>query len=124
MQIKFSVEYGYYPLSDENDKKFRGVVWVSLPKHRGEDCVPLYYWGKIGVREIGVDEDGMNTGMDRGNSSEHWVEFHAESFEELNRKIDYAIEEYRKQVIFNIESLQKTREEREIIIDLPDPPYE
>jgi len=122
MQIKFLVEYSYYP--GENDKTFCGVVWVSLPKLRGKDSIPLYYWGKIGDCEIGVDEEGMDTGMDRGNSRVHWVEFHAESFEELNRKIDYAIEEYRKQVIFNIESMRKIREDREIIIDLPEPPYE
>ena len=123
MQIKFLVEYGYYPLSDEKDETFRGVVSVSLPKVRGKDYIPMYYFGKIGDYEIGVDEDGMDTGRDCGDSREHWVEFCAESFEELNRKIDYAIEEYRKQVILNIESLQKTREDREIIIDLPEPPY-
>jgi hypothetical protein len=121
MQIKFSVEYYYYPLPDKNDETFRAVVWVSLPKQRGDDCVPLYYFGKIGDCEIGVDEEGMATGMDRGDSRDHWVEFYAESFEELNRKIDYAIEEYRKQVLLNIESLKKTREDREIIINLPDP---
>jgi hypothetical protein len=121
MKIKFLVEYYYYPLPDEKDKTFRGVVRVRLPKQRGENYIPLYYFGKIGDCEIGVDEEGMETGMDRGNSREHWVEFYAESFEELNRKIDYAIEEYRKQVLTNIESISKIKEDREIIIDFPEP---
>jgi len=123
MKIVFFVNYGFYPLSEEN-KRVSAVVSVRIPKERETNSIPLYYFGKIGDYEIGVDEDGMETGMDRGKSREHWVEFHAESFEELNRKIDYAIEEYRKQVLINIESISKIKENREIIIDFPEPPYE
>jgi len=123
MQIKFSVEYLYYPL-EEKDKTFCAAVRVSIPKERGKDDIHPYFFGKIGDCEIGFDEDGKYTGIDSGDSRVYWTEFYAESFEELNRKIDYAIEEYRKQVILNIENLRKIREDREIIIDLPDPPYE
>jgi uncharacterized protein (DUF2344 family) len=103
MKITFSVSYLYYPLSDENDR-LQAEVSVRIPKEQGKADIPLYCCGKIGDREIDVDE-----GVDTGDSKLYWVEFYAESPEELNKKIDYAIEQYRKQVLQNIEIVKKTR---------------
>jgi hypothetical protein len=119
MKISFLVNYGFYPLSDENER-IRANVSVFIPKEQGYDDIPLYCCGKIGDCEINLD-NGIDSG--NGDLKVFYVEFHDESPEELNKKIDYAIEQYRKQVLLNIEIVKKIQD-RKIIIDLPEPPYE
>jgi len=114
MKIVFFVNYGFYPLSEEN-KRVSAVVSVRIPKEQGTKSIPLYCCGKIGDCEINLDE-----GIDCGDSREYWVEFHAESPEELNRKIECALEQYRQQVLLNIEITKKIKD-RVIRMDFPDP---
>jgi hypothetical protein len=121
MRIVFFVDYGFYPLSEKNER-VGAVVSVRIPKEQGTNSIPLYYWGKIGDCEIGVDENGMDTGIDTGSgdSKEFYAEFYADSPEELDRKINRALEQYRKQVLTNIEIVKKIKD-RVIRMDFPDP---
>ena len=114
--IKFSVKYYYYPLCDDGKNWFNAEVSAFLPKAQGKEHISLCYFGKIGEREINYD-----SGVSEGDSRRISVNFRAESFEELNRKIDCALEQYRQQVLLNLEIMKGFTENREIIINLPDP---
>jgi|YNPMSStandDraft_2_1061718.scaffolds.fasta_scaffold23881_2 hypothetical protein len=116
MKIVFFVNYGFYPLSEEN-KRVSAVVSVRIPKERGTNSIPLYYCGKIGDCEIYLDK-GIDTGS--GDSKEFYAEFYAESPEELDRKINCALEQYRQQVLLNIATTKKIKD-RVIPMDFPDP---
>ena len=116
MRIVFFVNYGFYPIA-EKKKRVSAVVSVHIPKEQGTNSIPLYYCGKIGDCEIYLDE-GIDTG--NGDSKVFYAEFYAESPEELDRKINYALERYRKQVLTNIEIVKKIKD-RVIRMDFPDP---
>ena len=115
MKIIFSVEYFYYPTAPE-DKRFRAELSALLPKEKRIDSISSCYLGRIGHYKVGYD-----SGINRGNSREIGVTFYASSFEELNEKIENAIEDYRRQVVKNIEIVQKVPISKEIIKDFPDP---
>jgi hypothetical protein len=115
MQIKFLVEYLYLPAAPESNR-FLAVLRAFLPKEKNRDSISHCYLGRIGYYKIGFD-----SGINIENSREICVEFYASSFEELNEKIENAIEDYRRQVVKNIEIIQKIPTKREIIKDFPDP---
>jgi len=115
MKIKFSVSYRYVPAAPENER-FKAELTVFLPKEEGGKHIPPCYLGKIGYYDIEYD-----SGLDRGNLREIGIYFYADSLENLDKTIESAIEDYRKQVIKNIEIIPKIKENREIIVDFPDP---
>jgi len=115
MNIKFLVDCRYRPVAPE-DKRFEGCVTVRLPK-TGR-YISQCYLGKIGEYEIDYD-----SGSDIGDLIEITTHFYAGSMEELDRIIENAIEDYRKQVIKNVEVIQKLKgnNKKEIIKDFPEP---
>jgi hypothetical protein len=115
MKIRFLVEYFYYPAAPE-EKRFIAELLASLPKEKNEDSISHCYLGRIGYYKVKSD-----SGINRGNLREVGVTFYASSFEELNEKIENAIEDYRRQVVKNIEIIQKIPTNGEIIKDFPDP---
>jgi len=115
MKIKFSVSYKYVPAAPE-DERFKAEVEFFLPTQEGKDYIPPCYLGNIGNYEV-----YYRSGIDRKDSREISVYFCADSLENLDKIIENAIEDYRKQVIKNIEIIQKIKENKEIIIDFPDP---
>jgi len=115
MQIKFSVRYTYYPAADI-DKRFKAEVSAFLPKAKDKDSIPPCYRGKIGNYKIEYD-----SGVNSGKLREVTACFYANSLERLNEKIENAIEDYKRQVVKNIEIIQKLKESKEIIKEFPDP---
>jgi len=115
MKIRFLVEYFYYPAAPEKER-FQAYISVPLPKEKKEDSISHCYLGRIGHYKVGYD-----SGINIGNSRDIGVTFYASSFEELNEKIENAIEDYRRQVVKNIEIIQKVPISKEIIKDFPDP---
>ena len=112
--VKISIEYYYYPHYEEKAR-----VWAKLsaliPKEPNKNHISPRYFGNIDRAKI-----GYNSGEDKGNFKEITQHFYADSIENMNKIIENVIENYRKQVLLNIE-MQK---HKEIIIDLPDTPYE
>jgi len=115
MQIKFSVKYTYYPAADI-EKRFKAEVSAFLPKAKDKNSIPPCYRGKIGNYKVEYD-----SGINKENLRKVTVDFYANSFESLNEKIENAIEDYKRQVVKNIEIIQKIKENREIVKDFPDP---
>ena len=117
MQIKFSVNYTYYPAASKN-KRFCAKISTFLPTDPNVRCHILScYEGIIGNYEVKLD-----AGEPEGNFTlkKICVVFHAETLEMLNNKVERAIENYKKQVLKNIEIMKKLKDE-EIILNLPEP---
>ena len=108
--VKISIKYYYYPHYEEKAR-----VWAELsaliPKEPNKNHISPCYFGNIDREKI-----GYNSGKDKGNFKEITEHFYADSIENMNKIIENVIENYRKQVLLNIE-MQK---HKEIIIDLPD----
>jgi len=117
MNIKFLVRYMYRPAAPENER-FKAEVKVFLPKSNEKDYILPCYRGNFGHVEVRYD-----SGIEREDSREVTVCFHASSLEKLDDDIENAIEDYRKQVVKNVEVIKKIKErgEKEIIKNFPDP---
>ena len=120
MEIKFLVRYMYRPAAPENER-FKAEVTVFLPKSNEKDykdrILPCYR-GNFGHEEVRYD-----SGIERKDSREVSVFFYAGSLEKLDDDIENAVEDYRRQVVKNIEVIKKIKErgEKEIIKNFPDP---
>jgi len=112
--VKISVEYYYCPYYEEKAR-----VWAKLsaiiPKEPNKNYISSCYFGNINTQVI-----EYNSGEDKGEYRIIETVFYADSLENIDKMIENAIENYRKQVITNIEM----RKNKEIIIDLPDPIYD
>jgi len=115
MKIRFLVEYSYRPAAPESER-FEAAVYAHLPKEPGEEHIAWCYLGKIGDYEVQHD-----SGLEIKDFRMITIEFYADSLEKLNQMVENAIEDYRRQVVKNIEIIQKTPISREIIKDFPDP---
>lgn len=117
MNIKFLVRYMYRPAAPENER-FKAEVKVFLPKSNEKDYILPCYRGNFGNVEVRYD-----SGIEREDSREVTVCFHASSLEKLDDDIENAIEDYRRQVVKNVEVIKKIKErgEKEIIKNFPDP---
>jgi hypothetical protein len=108
--VKISIRCYYCPSKEE-----KAYVWAVLsaliPKEPNKNYISPCYFGNINTQEI-----GYNSGEDEGNFRKIETVFYADSLENIDKKIESIIENYRKQVLLNIE-MQK---HKEIIIDLPD----
>jgi hypothetical protein len=113
--INFSVKYSY-----EGEicgkPRFSAILSVLFPKAPGKDHIDPCFFGEIGGWLI------SDKYVDKSDSKFVKVEIYTcadGSIEELDKDIDQNIEKYRQKVLTNIENIQKTKEEMEIILDLP-----
>jgi hypothetical protein len=114
MKIMFLVEYFYRPAAPESER-FKADVIAYLPKEPGEEHIAWCYLGKIGDYEV-----QPNSGITEKNFRMIMADFCADSVEKLDQMIENAIEDYRRQVVKNIEIIQNPPISREIIKDFPD----
>ena len=115
MNIKFVIKYSYLPHHEVG--KFRAMATFRLPKEPGTDSVAYCYQAQFNGEKI-TDLSGCDAGEWRV------FQFHFsedESFENLERKVLSAIEEYKNKVAENVRLVLKAESKSgEISVDFPD----
>jgi len=115
MNIKFVIKYSYLPHLEVG--KFRAMATFRLPKEPGTDSVAYCYQAQFNGEKI-TDFSGYDAG--------EWRTFQVnfsddESFENLERKVLSAIEEYKNKVAENVRLVAESQSKSgEISVKFPD----
>ena len=115
MNIKFVIKYSYLPHVEHD--KFRAMITFRLPKEPCTDAVAYCYHAQFGEDRI-TNFSGCDAGEWRV------FQFHFsddESFENLERKVLSAIEEYKNKVNENVRLVAESQSKSgEISVNFPD----
>jgi len=112
MKIKFEIKYCYLPHAGE-EQKFQGKVTFNLPKEENGYVAKCYHgW-------FGKEKVSYPTGSDAGDCRIADFFLYGKTFEDLENKIQEAINNYVKQVTTNIKLVEEMEKKgKEITINI------